>query len=147
HRVSRRDGLASRVGRLSAGGAARRARVRPVRLPGGLRAQRVRARQAQACGRTETIEQAPGDAMSALADSAARARIRGDLSATLVVEAAAGTGKTTELVARIVALVREGRTTLDRILSVTFTDLAAGEMKLRLRGDLETARQGATPGE
>jgi len=46
------------------------------------------------------------------------------------------------LVARIVALVRTGRTTLDRILSVTFTDLAAGEMKLRLRADLEVARAG-----
>src|SRR5207237_1081507 len=54
------------------------------------------------------------------------------------------TGKTTELVARVVALVRSGRTTLDRILAVTFTDLAAGEMKLRLRGELESARRGAT---
>ncbi|HEX4384967.1 MAG TPA: UvrD-helicase domain-containing protein, partial [Myxococcales bacterium] len=32
---------------------------------------------------------------------------------------------------------------LDRILSVTFTDLAAGEMKLRLRGELEKARADA----
>ena len=77
---------------------------------------------------------------AALADASARERIRNDLDATLVVEAAAGTGKTTELVARIVALVRTGRTTLDRILSVTFTDLAAGEMKLRLRSELEEAR-------
>ena len=76
-------------------------------------------------------------------DQAARDRIRHDLTATLVVEAAAGTGKTTELVARIVALVRDGHTTLDRILSVTFTDLAAGEMKLRLRGELEKARANA----
>ncbi|HEX4382543.1 MAG TPA: UvrD-helicase domain-containing protein, partial [Myxococcales bacterium] len=76
-------------------------------------------------------------------DQAARERIRHDLTATLVVEAAAGTGKTTELVARIVALVRDGHTTLDRILSVTFTDLAAGEMKLRLRGELEKARADA----
>ena len=82
-----------------------------------------------------------------LADAAARERIRSDLDATLVVEAAAGTGKTTELVARIVALVRSGRTTLDRILSVTFTDLAAGEMKLRLRADLEVARAGASAEE
>jgi len=81
--------------------------------------------------------------MRALADQATRDRIRGDLDASLIVEAAAGTGKTTELVARIVALVRSGRTTLDRILSVTFTDLAAGEMKLRLRSELETARSGA----
>jgi ATP-dependent helicase/nuclease subunit A len=77
-------------------------------------------------------------------DQAARDRIRHDLTATLVVEAAAGTGKTTELVARIVALVRDGHTTLDRILSVTFTDLAAGEMKLRLRGELEKARADAS---
>jgi ATP-dependent helicase/nuclease subunit A len=76
-------------------------------------------------------------------DQAARDHIRHDLTATLVVEAAAGTGKTTELVARIVALVRLGHTTLDRILSVTFTDLAAGEMKLRLRSELEKAREGA----
>ena len=79
-----------------------------------------------------------------LADAVARGRIREDLGATLIVEAAAGTGKTSELVRRIVALVRGGHTTLDRILSVTFTDLAAGEMKLRLRLDLETARSGAT---
>ncbi len=79
-----------------------------------------------------------------LADARARERIRSDLDATLIVEAAAGTGKTTELVARIVALVRSGRTALDRILSVTFTDLAAGEMKLRLRTELEKAREGVT---
>ncbi len=75
-------------------------------------------------------------------DLAARERIRGDLDATLIVEAAAGTGKTTELVARIVSLVRSG-VGLDRILSVTFTDKAAGEMKLRLRAELEKARTGA----
>jgi ATP-dependent exoDNAse (exonuclease V) beta subunit len=73
-------------------------------------------------------------------DELARQRIREDLAATFVVEAAAGTGKTTELVARIIALLRLGKTTLDRILCVTFTDLAAGEMKLRLRGELEKAR-------
>ncbi|HET9752070.1 MAG TPA: UvrD-helicase domain-containing protein, partial [Myxococcales bacterium] len=82
-----------------------------------------------------------------LADARARERIRSDLDATLIVEAAAGTGKTTELVARIVALVRSGRTTLDRILSVTFTDLASGEMKLRLRTELEKARQGSSEDE
>src|SRR5205085_7535907 len=110
--------------------------------------QRVRAHQAEACGSIEVFGEAAGAAMTAvLADSVARGRIRSDLGATLVVEAAAGTGKTTELVARIVALVRQGKTTLDRILSVTFTDLAAGEMKLRLRGELEAARQGATADE
>jgi len=75
-----------------------------------------------------------------LADQAARERIRHDLDSTLVVEAAAGTGKTTELVARLISLVRSGRARLDRILAVTFTDKAAGELKLRLRGELERAR-------
>src|SRR5438132_11972371 len=102
---------------------------------------------AQAGRRARAAGAAAGDAMRPLADQATRDRIRSDFGATLIVEAAAGTGKTTELVARIVALVRGGHTTLDRILSVTFTDLAAGEMKLRLRTELETARAKGTPEE
>lgn len=77
------------------------------------------------------------------ADAEARRAIREDLDRTLVVEAAAGTGKTTELVARILAVVRSGRGTLDRTIAVTFTDKAAGEMKLRLRAELENARAAA----
>jgi len=76
-----------------------------------------------------------------LADAEARERIASDLAATLIVEAAAGTGKTTALVSRIVAVVRAGITTLDRIVAVTFTEKAAGEMKLRLRTELDQARQ------
>jgi ATP-dependent helicase/nuclease subunit A len=74
------------------------------------------------------------------ADEHARERIRADLDTTLVVEAAAGTGKTTELVKRIISLLARGRTTVDRIVAVTFTDKAAGELKLRLRAELEKAR-------
>ncbi|HEY2385731.1 MAG TPA: UvrD-helicase domain-containing protein [Candidatus Binatia bacterium] len=77
---------------------------------------------------------------AALADQAARDRIRHDLDATLIVEAAAGTGKTTELVCRIVAALAAGGATLDRVVAVTFTELAAGELKLRLRGEIERAR-------
>ena len=73
-------------------------------------------------------------------DQAARTRLREDLDSTFVVEAAAGTGKTTELVERVVALVRRGRAALEQIISVTFTEKAAGEMKLRLRARLERAR-------
>ncbi len=78
-----------------------------------------------------------------LADQAGRDRIRTDLDATLVVEAAAGTGKTSELVGRVIALLRHGKTTLARIVAVTFTEKAAGEMKLRLRAEIERAREGA----
>ena len=75
-----------------------------------------------------------------LADVEARRRILTDFGTTLFVEAAAGTGKTSVLVGRIVALICEGVSTLDRIVAVTFTEKAAGEMKLRLRAEIERAR-------
>ncbi|MFN8178057.1 MAG: UvrD-helicase domain-containing protein [bacterium] len=78
-----------------------------------------------------------------LVDAEARARIRASLGETLVVEAAAGTGKTTELVRRIVAVLAQGRAKVDSIVAVTFTEKAAGELKLRLRGELEVARRRA----
>jgi ATP-dependent helicase/nuclease subunit A len=43
------------------------------------------------------------------------------------------------LVSRILALVRSGRATLDRIVAITFTEKAAGELKLRLREEIERA--------
>jgi len=79
--------------------------------------------------------------MTTLADAAARNAIQTDLARNLVVEAAAGTGKTTALVRRIVAVLQAGRTRVDRIVAVTFTEKAAGDLKLRLRAELETARQ------
>ena len=74
------------------------------------------------------------------ADQAVRDRIRNDLETTLIIEAAAGTGKTTALVSRIVAVVASGRTELDKVVAVTFTEKAAGELKLRLRAEIERAR-------
>ena len=53
-----------------------------------------------------------------------------------VVEASAGTGKTTELVRRIVEAIAAG-TPVDAIVAVTFTHAAAGNMKLRVRQELE----------
>ncbi len=73
-------------------------------------------------------------------DAAARDAIHQDLGATLVVEAAAGTGKTTQMIGRIVEVIRTGVAKLDQIVAVTFTEKAAGEMKLRLRTELEKAR-------
>jgi ATP-dependent exoDNAse (exonuclease V) beta subunit len=77
-----------------------------------------------------------------LADQDVRTRIRTSLDETLVVEAAAGTGKTTELVARILEVLATGRASVHNLVAVTFTEKAAGELKLRLRRDLELARQG-----
>ena len=52
-------------------------------------------------------------------------------------------GKTTELVARIINVLASGHAgaTIDKIVAVTFTEKAAGELKLRLREELESARQ------
>src|SRR5215813_6266760 len=77
-------------------------------------------------------------------DEESRELIRWSLDESLLVEAAAGTGKTSELVQRIVAVLREGRATVDRIVAVTFTRKAAGELRLRLRVELDKARSSAT---
>jgi len=77
----------------------------------------------------------------ALADQAARDRIHDDLDTTLVVEAAAGTGKTSALIGRILSGIVSGRVSLARTVAVTFTEFAAGELKLRLRSAIEQARQ------
>jgi ATP-dependent exoDNAse (exonuclease V) beta subunit len=75
-----------------------------------------------------------------------RELIARELDTTLIVEAAAGTGKTTELVGRIVALIEHQRATIGQIVAVTFSEKAAGELKLRLREELERARARTTPG-
>jgi ATP-dependent helicase/nuclease subunit A len=72
-------------------------------------------------------------------DQPTRARVLRDFDTTLLLEAGAGTGKTTVLVSRILALVRSGRAPLDRIVAITFTEKAAGELKLRLREEIEAA--------
>jgi ATP-dependent exoDNAse (exonuclease V) beta subunit len=74
-----------------------------------------------------------------------RELIATELDKTLVVEAAAGTGKTTELVGRIVALIQNQRADIGHIVAVTFSEKAAGELKLRLREELERSRSKAAP--
>ncbi|MBV6431906.1 MAG: ATP-dependent helicase/nuclease subunit A [Bryobacteraceae bacterium] len=80
-------------------------------------------------------------------DGAARERIRHSLGESLLVEASAGTGKTSEMVRRIVNVLRAGLATIDRIVAVTFTNKAAGELKLRLRQELDRMRGEARDGE
>ncbi len=75
--------------------------------------------------------------MIELDDRDARHAIATDLDSTLVVEAAAGTGKTTELVRRIVRVLATGKAGVADLVAVTFTEKAAGELKLRLRQELE----------
>ncbi|MGH2460430.1 MAG: UvrD-helicase domain-containing protein [Chloroflexota bacterium] len=68
-----------------------------------------------------------------------RQRLESDLDRTFFVEAGAGTGKTTTLVARIVALVRTGKVDPDHLAAITFTEAAATELRDRVRRGLENA--------
>jgi ATP-dependent helicase/nuclease subunit A len=73
-------------------------------------------------------------------DAPARETIVGDLDRNLFVEAGAGTGKTTSLVARIVRLVATGRLAEIRgLAAITFTEAAAAELRERIRTELERA--------
>jgi ATP-dependent helicase/nuclease subunit A len=60
-----------------------------------------------------------------------------------VLEAGAGTGKTTLLIDRIESLLLSGDAVVTEIAAVTFTENAAATMKLRLRERLEKARADA----
>src|ERR1035441_4476938 len=64
-----------------------------------------------------------------------------DLDLSWVVVASAGTGKTTALVERMVEVIAAG-TPVETIVAVTFTHAAAGNMKLRVRHELEQRRAG-----
>ena len=141
---------ASRCSRSSTGrsrqglAAERRARARATGATSAPSAGRSRksAPSARTPGSAcSTICRAARHAMSALADAVDRERIRTSLDETFAVEAAAGTGKTTVLVDRIVNVLASGRATVERIVAVTFTEKAAGELKLRLRAELETRRR------
>jgi len=72
-------------------------------------------------------------------DNVDRQRIAEELDTTMLVEAGAGTGKTTSMIARMVALLREGKCQIDTLAAVTFTRKAAAEMRARFQVALERA--------
>lgn len=72
-----------------------------------------------------------------LPDQAARDRILHDLGTSMLVEAAAGTGKTTSMVGRMVNLLQDGCCAIDTMCAVTFTRKAAAEMRDRFQLELE----------
>ncbi len=74
-----------------------------------------------------------------LADAASREAIRRDLGATLLVEAGAGSGKTTMLVERMLALLLDGGAEPESVAAVTFTRKAASHLRRRFQAALEAA--------
>jgi len=69
-------------------------------------------------------------------DAAVRADVVASAGLTMLVEAAAGTGKTTLLVDRILQGVRDGAVRLAGAVAITFTEKAAGELESRIRAAL-----------
>lgn len=70
-------------------------------------------------------------------DKEARERAESDLENTYLVDAGAGTGKTTVLVSRVMNILLNEKSTLDRIVVITFTEKAAGELKFRIREEID----------
>ena len=83
--------------------------------------------------------------MTALSDQPARDRVEGDTSATLFVEAGAGTGKTYALVRRLSTLLLVDAIPIEQIAAITFTEKAAAELRDRLRVYLVDERDKGAP--
>jgi len=79
-----------------------------------------------------------------LADQEARERIEHSLDETLFVEAGAGTGKTHQLVQRIVNLIASRQVQANEIAAITFTEKAASELYDRILEELDRQRESAT---
>lgn len=71
-------------------------------------------------------------------DHEVREKVATDLDRSYVVEAGAGTGKTTLIVRRILSHVRRGDP-LSGLIATTFTEKAASELKERVRSELDKA--------
>ncbi|MFQ5742894.1 MAG: UvrD-helicase domain-containing protein [Acidobacteriota bacterium] len=74
-----------------------------------------------------------------LPDQQNRDLIQTALDTNMLVEAGAGSGKTTALLHRMVALIRRGHARIDEIAAVTFTRKAASELRERFQNELELA--------
>ena len=81
-----------------------------------------------------------------LRDELARQQIMKDLDTCIMVEAGAGSGKTSSLVARMVALIRDGKCPAEAMAAITFTRKAAQELRGRFQMGLEKAFAAETDG-
>jgi len=84
------------------------------------------------------------DSTRVLADFEARYRALMAIDESLVVEAGAGTGKTTILAGRIAVMLARGKCP-EHIVAVTFTEAAAGELLLRVREYVRDLLDGEFP--
>lgn len=69
------------------------------------------------------------------------------LDKSMLVEAAAGTGKTTSMIQRMTALLETGACSISRLAAVTFTRKSAAELRSRFQVQLETRSRNAPIGK
>ena len=81
---------------------------------------------------------------SSSVDKISRERISKDLDTNFFVEASAGSGKTSKLVERMIAIVRRNGGDIRKICAITFTKNAANEFYRRFRDELNTQIRNTT---
>ncbi len=79
--------------------------------------------------------------MSEMNDLDIRDRAGRELKQSFIVDAGPRSGYTTVLISRVLHAVITGRSDLEHIVAITFTEKAAGELKVKLRFELERALQ------
>ena len=84
--------------------------------------------------------------MTPISDNGERLRALTELDSTMIVEAAAGTGKTSLLAGRVAMLLADGKSPRS-IAAITFTELAAGELRQRIAQYVESLVAGNVPEE
>ncbi len=72
-----------------------------------------------------------------LIDQKARDKIIKEINRNILVEASAGSGKTSSLIHRMSALIKSGKFKVDEIAAITFTRKAAIELKERFQQKIE----------
>ncbi len=72
-----------------------------------------------------------------LPDQPVRDNIVSVLDENFLIEAGAGTGKTTALIGRMLALIKQGKCTSDSLAAITFTRKAAAELRSRFQVKLQ----------
>lgn len=72
-----------------------------------------------------------------LKDEEARRKIAEELEINILVEAGAGSGKTTSLIKRMVNLIVQGRCKVEEMAAITFTRKAAAELREKFQDGLE----------
>src|SRR4051812_26010007 len=79
-----------------------------------------------------------------LVDHDNRQRAMTDFTSVLVVEAAAGTGKTSLMAGRIAMMLASGHQPSE-IAAITFTELAAGELARRIKSTVDALQRNEIP--